>query len=146
MAIPPAGVTEPHPTNTQETATIFSDYTSSHRQIKCGHPDVVAVKIWTPELQYVVFSIYIQPIALHDTLEVSSAREILTEMQRTIEEQTEQGNRTTKLILAGDFNRHHPVWSHCAVHHCFAEHADELINFFQDHELQWYLAPGETTF
>ncbi|GCB25862.1 hypothetical protein AAWM_08747 [Aspergillus awamori] len=26
MAIPPAGVTEPHPTNTQETPTIFSDY------------------------------------------------------------------------------------------------------------------------
>ncbi|KAI3033203.1 hypothetical protein CBS76997_11321 [Aspergillus niger] len=120
--------------------------TSSHRQIQCGHPDVVAVKIWTLELQYLVFSIYIQPIALHDPFEASSAREILAEIQQTIQEQTEQGERRTKIILAGDFNRHHPAWSHRAVHRGFAEHADELINFFQDHELQWCLAPGETTF
>ncbi|KAI9037315.1 nucleoside deaminase [Aspergillus affinis] len=75
--------------------------TSSHHQIQCGHPDVVAIKIWTPELQYLVFSIYIQPIATHDAFETSSNHEILTEIQRTIQEQMEQGNRTTKLILAG---------------------------------------------
>ncbi|KAI3040862.1 hypothetical protein CBS147352_9731 [Aspergillus niger] len=120
--------------------------TSTHRQIQCGHPDVVAVKVWTPELQYLVFSIYIQPIALHDPVEANSAREILTEIQQTIREQAEQGERTTKIIVAGDFNRHHPAWSHRAVHRGFAEHADELMNFFQDHELQWCLAPGETTF
>jgi hypothetical protein len=33
--------------------------TSSHRQILCNHPDVTAVKIWTPEVQYLLFSIYI---------------------------------------------------------------------------------------
>jgi hypothetical protein len=32
------------------------------------------------------------------------------------------------------------------VHHRFAEHADELINFLHSHELQWCLAPGKTTF
>jgi len=91
----------------------------------------VAIKIWTSELQYLVFSIYIQPIALHDPVEASSAREILTEIQQTIREQAEQGERTTKIILAGDFNRHHPTWSHRAVHRGFAEHADELIISFK---------------
>ena len=31
--------------------------TSSHRQIYCNHPDVVAVKIWTPVIQILLFSI-----------------------------------------------------------------------------------------
>lgn len=38
--------------------------TSSHRQIHCDHPDVAAVKIWTPELQFLLFSIYIPPVQL----------------------------------------------------------------------------------
>jgi hypothetical protein len=52
----------------------------------------------------------------------------------------------TKLILAGDSNRHHPAWSHRPVHHRSTQPAEELINFFQTHELQWYLAPGKPTF
>eukprot|EP00136_Aspergillus_niger_P005212 XP_001395701.2 reverse transcriptase [Aspergillus niger CBS 513.88] len=120
--------------------------TSSHRQIHCNHPDVVGIKIWTSELQYLVFSIYIPPIAMHEPFEASSAQEILEEIQKIIQEHTEQNSRTTKLILAGDFNRHHPAWSHRAVHHRFAQHAEELINFFQAHELQWCLAKGDITY
>lgn len=120
--------------------------TSSHRQIHCNHPDVVGIKIWTSELQYLVFSIYIPPIAMHEPFEASSAQEILEEIQKNIQEHTEQNSRTTKLILAGDFNRHHPAWSHRAVHHRFAQHAEELINFFQAHELQWCLAKGDITY
>ncbi|GAA92936.1 hypothetical protein AKAW_11049 [Aspergillus luchuensis IFO 4308] len=111
--------------------------TSSHRQIHCYHPDVVGIKLWTSELQYLVFSIYILPIAMHEPFEASSAQEILEEIQKNIQEHIEQNSRTTKLILAGDFNCHHPAWSHRAVHHRFAQHAEELINFFQAHELQY---------
>ncbi|KAJ8147384.1 hypothetical protein LV165_008823 [Aspergillus fumigatus] len=100
--------------------------TSSHRQILCNHPDVTAVKIWTPKVQYLLFSIYIQP---------SSIRQHSTGT-----------DKVTKLIISGDFNRHHPAWSHRPVHHTFAEHAEELINFFQIHELQWCLPQGTPTF
>ncbi|BAE66183.1 unnamed protein product [Aspergillus oryzae RIB40] len=120
--------------------------TSSHRQIHCNHPDVVAIKIWTPELQYLIFSVYIPPVALYEAPEVSSAQQILEEIQTSIRQHAEGNNRVTKLILAGDWNRHHPAWSHRPVHHSFAEHAEELINFFQAHELQWCLAPGQPTF
>jgi hypothetical protein len=36
--------------------------TSSHRQILCNHLDVTVVKIWTPEVQYLLFSVYIQKL------------------------------------------------------------------------------------
>jgi hypothetical protein len=55
-------------------------------------------------------------------------------------------DKVTKLIISGDFNRHHPAWSHRPVHHTFAEHAEELINFFQMHELQRCLPQGTPTF
>ncbi|THC88360.1 hypothetical protein EYZ11_012191 [Aspergillus tanneri] len=120
--------------------------TSSHRQIHCNHPDVVAIKIWTPETQYLILSIYIQPIELYQTVEANSAQKVLDEIQATIQQHSNENNRTTKLILAGDFNRHHPAWSHRPVHHRFAESAEKLINFFQTHELQWCLPRGLPTF
>lgn len=120
--------------------------TASHRQVHCDHRDVVAIKTWTPELQYLVFSIYIPPIEMHKAFEASSAHDVLTKIRQTIQRNTEPGNRAVKLILAGDFNRHHPAWSHREVHHRLAAHADELINFFHNLELQWCLGPGETTF
>lgn len=120
--------------------------TSSHRQIHCNHPDVVAIKIWTPELQYLIFSVYIQPVAIYEAPEVSSAQQILEEIQTSIQQHTEGNSRVTKLILAGDWNRHYPAWSHRPVHHSFAKHAEELINFFQTYELQWCLALGQPTF
>ena len=34
------------------------------------------------------------------------------------------------IILTGDFNYHHLVWSNEQINHVFIEHAKELINFF----------------
>jgi hypothetical protein len=33
--------------------------TSSHRQIRCDHPDITAIKIWSPDSQILLFSVYI---------------------------------------------------------------------------------------
>lgn len=120
--------------------------TSSHCQILCNHPDVTAVKIWTPEAQYLLFSIYIQPVAIYQPAEVTTAELILEEIQSSIRQHSTGTDKVTKLIISGDFNRHHPAWSHRPVHHTFAEHAEELINFFQIHELQWCLPQGTPTF
>lgn len=36
--------------------------TSAHRQIRCSHPDVVAIETWTEHGQALIFSVYIQPV------------------------------------------------------------------------------------
>lgn len=109
--------------------------TSSHCQILYNHPDVTAVKIWTPEVQYLLFSIYIRPVAIYQPAEVTTAELILEEIQSSIRQHSTGTDKVTKLIISGDFNRHHPAWSHRPVHHTFVEHAEELINFFQIYEL-----------
>lgn len=120
--------------------------TSSHRQIKCNHPDLVAIKIWTAEIQFLIFSVYIPPLDAHQAASTTAAEPVLTEIKNTIEEYTKEPNKITKLILAGDFNRHHPAWSHRPVSHVFTSQAEELINFFQTYQLQWCLPPGTPTY
>ncbi|GAA93315.1 reverse transcriptase, partial [Aspergillus luchuensis IFO 4308] len=109
-------------------------------------PDLVAVKIWTANIQYLVFSIYIPPITLLQPTHDSSAQQLLDTIQTTIEEHSNSTHRTTKLILAGDLNRHHPAWNHQPIAPRLIEHADELINFFQTHRLQWCLPRGTPTY
>lgn len=46
---------------------------------------------------------------MYKAFEANSAHETLAEIEQIIQEQTEPYNRTTKLILAGDFNCHHPA-------------------------------------
>lgn len=83
--------------------------TASHHQVHCNHQDIITIKTWTPELQYLVFLIYIPPIKIHKAVEASSAHNILTKIHQTIQQNTEPGNRAVKLILTGDFNHHHPA-------------------------------------
>lgn len=83
--------------------------TSSHRQIHCNHPDLVAIKIWTAEIQLLIFSVYIPPLDIHRAAGSTSAEPILEEIRNTIEQYIKESDKTTRLILAGDFNRHHPA-------------------------------------
>jgi hypothetical protein len=46
---------------------------------------------------------------MHQTAEEVSIRPTLDEIQSTIQQSTRASDRPTKVILAGDFNRHHPV-------------------------------------
>ncbi|KAI9044305.1 uncharacterized protein KD926_001536 [Aspergillus affinis] len=38
--------------------------TSSHRQIRCDHPDITAIKIWTADTQILIFSVYLAVVPL----------------------------------------------------------------------------------
>jgi hypothetical protein len=82
--------------------------TSTHRQILCNHPDVTAVKIWTPEVQYLLLSVYIQPVAIYQQADVTTAQLILEEIQSSIRQHSIGIDKVIKLIISGDFNRHHP--------------------------------------
>lgn len=109
--------------------------TSSHCQIHCNHPDLVAIKIWTTEIQLLIFSVYIPPLDVHQAASSTSTEPILEEIGNTIEQHTKESDKTTRLILAGDFNQHHPAWSHHPISHGFTTQAEELINFFQTYQL-----------
>jgi ribonuclease HI len=120
--------------------------TASHRQIRCNHRDVTAIKIWTTREQILVFSVYLPPINLHQASEEASTHSALDEIQSTIQQTSQRSDRPTRLILAGDFNRHHPAWSNNQVHHVFVRQAVGLVSFFQTWKLQWCLPRGIPTF
>jgi Endonuclease-reverse transcriptase/Reverse transcriptase (RNA-dependent DNA polymerase) len=120
--------------------------TASHRQIRCNHRDVTAVKIWTTGEQILIFSVYLPPINLHQASEEALTHSTLDEIQSTIQQTIQRTDRPTRLILAGDFNRHHPAWSNNQVHHVFVRQAVELVSFFQTWKLQWCLPRGIPTF
>lgn len=119
--------------------------TSFHRQITCDHPDVTAIKIWTADAQYLIFSVYLSCVPLFTPGE-ASAEPALTAIQNTIIYNTQETQKTTSVILSGDFNRHHPMWGGNHIQPQFIEHASELVNFFQTHNLHGCLPRGTATF
>jgi len=119
--------------------------TSSHRQIPCDYPDVAAIKIWTAESQTLFFSIYIPPAPLFTT-DDTSAMPTLTAIENAITATTQNEHRTTNIIIAGDFNRHHPMWGGNNIPPRFIEHASDLITFFQTHNLSSCLPRGTATY
>lgn len=119
--------------------------TSSHRQIRCDHPDITAIKIWTPDTQILLFSVYIPCVPLHAPDE-ATAEPTLTAIQNTISAARHIDQKPTTIILSGDFNRHHPMWGGNHIQARFIEDASELIAFFQDHNLHSCLPRGTATF
>jgi ribonuclease HI len=119
--------------------------TSSHRQIRCEHPDITAIKIWSADSQTLLFSVYLPCVPLYGPNE-ASAEPILTAIQNTISSARQDDRRPTTVILSGDFNRHHPMWGGNHIQPRFIEDACELITFFQEHNLQTCLPRGTATF
>src|SRR2546421_204824 len=119
--------------------------TSGHRQIQCNSPDVTAIKVWTDEIQFLIFSVYIPPLSYSQLSEQISMQPTLDEIKATIRSATDP-IKPTKVILAGDFNRHHPTWSNREVDHLRTRHAEELLAFMQDHGLQSCLPSGTPTY
>ncbi|KAJ5646736.1 hypothetical protein N7490_003108 [Penicillium lividum] len=119
--------------------------TSSHRQIACDHPDITAIKIWTAESQTLIFSVYIPPVPLF-TPDNTSAEPALTAIQNTLSNATQAGQKSTSVILAGDFNRHHPTWGGNQIPPRFIEDAVDLVNFFQTNRLHSCLPRGTVTY
>jgi hypothetical protein len=83
--------------------------TSSHRQIRCDHPDITAIKIWTPDTQILLFSIYILCVPLHAPDEVMAEPPLMV-IKDTILAARHINQKPTIIILSGDFNRHHLMW------------------------------------
>ncbi|THC87303.1 hypothetical protein EYZ11_013252 [Aspergillus tanneri] len=54
--------------------------------------------------------------------------------------------QSTSVVLAGDFNRHHPTWGGNHIQPQFTEDASELINFFQANSLHGCFPRGTATF
>jgi hypothetical protein len=119
--------------------------TSSHRQIPCNHPDLTAVKIWTADSQFLLFSVYIPSVPMH-TPEEASAEPTLIAIQNTITDALQDDRRLTTVVLSGDFNRHHPTWGGNHIQPRFIEDASELIDFFQTNGLHGCLPRGTPTF
>ncbi|XP_024085694.1 uncharacterized protein LOC106673621 [Cimex lectularius] len=119
--------------------------TASHRQIKCNHPDVTAVKLWTTEQQTLIFSVYVPTTNHSQTLEEISIQPMLGEIEACIQQATETTDKPTTIIMAGDFNRHHPMWSKNRIYHVAIEQAEELVSFFHKHGLQSCLPRGTPT-
>src|SRR5258706_6092669 len=83
--------------------------TSLHRQIQCDDPDITAIQIYAENQQLLIFSVYIPPIDLYRTTQPQTIQPTLTIIHNTIQEVISNNKTPTKIILAGDFNRHHPT-------------------------------------
>jgi hypothetical protein len=88
---------------------------------------------------------YFPPVPLFTPNE-ASAELALTAIANTITSNLQEERRSTRVILSGDFNRHHPTWggNHILPH--FIEEASELIDFLQTYGLRGCLPRGTATF
>jgi hypothetical protein len=69
-------------------------------------------RIWTATAQFLIFSVYIQPAGIHQTAEEVSIQPMLDEIESTIQRIKQASTKPVTVIMARDFNRHHPAWSH----------------------------------
>lgn len=79
------------------------------RQVRCNHPHLTAIKVWTAGSQILIFSVYIPPVPIH-TPDGASAGATLSAIHDTIQNVIRDDNRIFSLILTGDINHHHPAW------------------------------------
>lgn len=107
---------------------------------------MTVIKIWTGHTQFLCFSIYIPPIDHVSSQPNISIQPILDKIQSTIQCHTNTTDKQTTLLLAGDFNCHHPAWETKPVSPRLMLCAEELINFFQLLGLQWCLPCGQPTY
>lgn len=119
--------------------------TSSHRQILCDHPDITAIKIWTAGTQLLLFSVYIPSVPLCTPAD-TTAEPAFNAIQNTIAAAIRDYRRSTCVILAGDFNRHHPAWGGNHIQPRFIEEASDLITFFEANGLHSCLPRGTATY
>ena len=112
------------------------------------HPDVTAIKVWTENNQILLFSVYIPSVDYHHLYELQSMQPTLDVIESTIGTYATDAAspRRTVLVIAGDFNRHHPVWSDGPVYKRVMVYAGDLINFIYAYALQWCLAKGNATY
>ena len=86
-----------------------------------------------------VFSIYVPPMDFRISNTLQTMQATFDEINAVIRSHTENPGRSVQLLVAGDFNRHHPAWTSSEVPERLMLHAEELVNFMQVHSLHSYL-------
>ena len=81
---------------------------SGHCQLQCNSLDIIAVKVWIDKTKLLIFSVYISPLSHRQMSEEISIQTILNEIKTTIREATTDA-KSAQIILARDFNHHHPA-------------------------------------
>ena len=81
---------------------------ASYRQIDCDSTDVVAISILTPMSKFLIFSVYTPPIDVCTAANGTELQPTLEAINQTIQEASPEIGDRLRVIIAGDFNRHHP--------------------------------------
>ena len=89
-----------------------------------------------------VFSIYVPPVSYRQISERVAMRPTVEEMQATNQVAT---SKPTRIVIARDFNRHHPALSGRGVPHQLLRYSEELLAFIHNQRLQWCLPRGMLT-
>ena len=119
---------------------------ASHRQITCDSADAIAVKIQTPTNQVIIFSVYTPPVDLGGTANGTELQPTLDAIDQTIQSATTGANNETKIIMGGDFNRHHPAWGNNRIHRDRVGEGEELLAFMEAQGLQNCVARNTPTY
>jgi hypothetical protein len=109
---------------------------ASHRQIRCDSPDVVTIKILTPTSKILVFSVYTPPVGVCAAANGTELQPTLDAIKQTIQDTASETGNKIDTIMAGDFNRHHPVWGNNRIDRNRMGDAEELLVFMQCQGLQ----------
>lgn len=70
--------------------------------------------------------------------------EVGTETLEMVADSIAQEESPRNLVLLGDFNLHHPLWSHRQS--VSGQDAEDLLEIIQDHQLELLTAPGTPTY
>ena len=119
---------------------------ASYRQIDCDSTDVVAISILTPMSKFLIFSVYTPPIDVCTAANGTELQPTLEAINQTIQEASPEIGDRLRVIIAGDFNRHHPSWGHNRINRNRMGDAEELLIFMQNKELQNCVPRGTPTY
>lgn len=112
--------------------------TETWHRIRVDSRDITAIAIHTSSGLIDIYNIYLD--CLHSDA-LQPLQEALTRRQTTAQ--------PNHVLLAGDFNRHHPAWDELRNAHLFTianlENAQILINMIADHGLEQILPQGIAT-
>jgi hypothetical protein len=93
-----------------------------------------------------IFLIYVPTTNHSQNTEEILIQLMLGEIEACIQQATETMDKPITIIMAGDFNRHHLIWSKNHIYHITIKHAKELVSFFHKHGLQSCLPRGTPTY
>lgn len=110
--------------------------TCAYEQLQCPHPDVVAFRIRNGINNVLIWSVYITPVDFRFPITLQSIQSTLDTIDAVIREHANDATQPAQLLLAGDFNPHHPAWTSSEVPERMMLHAKGLVNFTQTHGLQ----------